>query len=1073
MKKITKMKLINWHQFHNQTIDITDNVMLTGENGTGKSTILDAIQFVLTAGKVKFNSAANDSAKRSIKTYMRAKLGVEGKEVLRTGAVISVIALEYFDEKSGKSNVLGVHLTLSESDYLRKLFFNYQGTISDDYFFNAHHVKERVNFRKTIQQIDSNASFVEKEDEARELFRRIMGVDKKYADLIPRALAFKPLSKVDEFIFEFILKEESIDIPVLSENIRNYRLLENKLKEVEEKIAALTHIDETYNSFIQAKENIKTSKDLTIYYQIKQTQDTLNQIHKNITIHTSEIEAISNQLLTLEQQRIDLSNQQHHYQSLLDGNADYQQMKELKNELERSKMTLAQKEKAYQSFMKEFHQEIEIYKKLRLFAPFVEKVQEASYDTSLLRSSLNTITQELLSRNDQLQKELSKIEYDLDKQRSDEQALKAIHARLKQHRFSYKPEMERLLKILKEELLAHYGKPIEVRPVCEYLEIQDEEWRQAIEGYMNTQRFDLIIEPEYYDFAAKVYEAHHKKDRLFNTGIVNCARLLQYDKVDENSVATLISSKNRYALLYAKMILGRVTKANSVEEMKQYRTALTKSCMVYKNYTLRALNPKVYEIPYIGIEAYKLQIKLIETKLNQLKETMNEKTKIQKTHEKKLYLIRQSKSALLVKQVSIIDEYHTIKQATTSLQKQYDAIKNNPTYIDYLNALEKVQKELNALNQTISEKYTFKGQQQESLKGAQEELLQSEQKLESLQSQDIDFHIYQQQITYFNEKYKKNYQRTLNELHTIIVDGENTLHMKENQVIQNMHDFNLVFDTGYEESINGYHQYQDELMRLRDIEVVERQSEVIEAKRKSEASFQESFISKLQSNIKNARREIDQLNKGLVEIDFNGDRYRFICTKSKNPRYSRYYDIIMSGQQFYSEDLFTTSLSDENRAIMGELFDRLSDYEQGDDAIEQALRDFTDYRRYLSYDIEITHENGDVTLYSKVSDEKSGGETQTPFYVVIASSFQQRIKERPNEDSGCVVLFDEAFNNMDETRIQEMMKFYRELNIQIILAVPPARAETIMPYIETTLVVVKTSENAAIVRGINHAREGL
>ena len=283
-----------------------------------------------------------------------------------------------------------------------------------------------------------------------------------------------------------------------------------------------------------------------------------------------------------------------------------------------------------------------------------------------------------------------------------------------------------------------------------------------------------------------------------------------------------------------------------------------------------------------------------------------------------------------------------------------------------------------------------------------------------------------------------------------------------------MHDFNLVFDAGYEESIQGYPQYQEELLRLRDIEVIERQNEVSEAKRKSESSFQESFISKLQSYIKNARREIDQLNKGLVDIDFNGDRYRFICTKSKNPRYSRYYDIIMSGQQFYSEDLFTTSLSDENRAIMGELFDRLSDYEQGDDKMEENLRTFTDYRRYLSYDIEITHENGDVTLYSKVSDEKSGGETQTPFYVVIASSFQQRIKERANEDSGCVVLFDEAFNNMDETRIQEMMKFYRELNIQIILAVPPARAETIMPYIETTLVVVKTSDHAAIVRGINH-----
>ena len=304
--------------------------------------------------------------------------------------------------------------------------------------------------------------------------------------------------------------------------------------------------------------------------------------------------------------------------------------------------------------------------------------------------------------------------------------------------------MERLLKILKEELLEHYGKPIEVRPVCEYLEIVDEEWRQAIEGYMNTQRFDLIIEPEYYDFAAKVYEAHHKRDRLFGTGIVNCARLKKYDVVEENSVATLVTSKNTYALLYAKMILGKVTKANSVEEMKQYKTALTKSCMVYKNYTLRALNPKVYEIPYIGIEAYKLQMQLIESKLKELKAIIDEKTKTMKTHENRLQLIFQSKSPLLVKQLDIIDEYHTMKQSTSNLQKQFNAIKDNPSYMDYLNALEKVQDDLKALNQSISEKYTSKGKNEESLKNAQSQQLLIDQQLKDLQSHEIDFQLYDQ-----------------------------------------------------------------------------------------------------------------------------------------------------------------------------------------------------------------------------------------------------------------------------------------------------------------------------------------
>ena len=146
---------------------------------------------------------------------------------------------------------------------------------------------------------------------------------------------------------------------------------------------------------------------------------------------------------------------------------------------------------------------------------------------------------------------------------------------------------------------------------------------------------------------------------------------------------------------------------------------------------------------------------------------------------------------------------------------------------------------------------------------------------------------------------------------------------------------------------------------------------------------------------------------------------------------------------------------------MNELFKQmalLDDNESG----EKLLRKYTDYREYLDYDIKITHENGDFTKFSKVNREKSGGETQTPFYVVIASSFEQLIKQRYQEDSGCVVLFDEAFNNMDETRIQSMMKFYNELNVQIIIAVPPDRASTIMPYVDTTLAIIKSGDHSFV-----------
>jgi uncharacterized protein YPO0396 len=116
----------------------------------------------------------------------------------------------------------------------------------------------------------------------------------------------------------------------------------------------------------------------------------------------------------------------------------------------------------------------------------------------------------------------------------------------------------------------------------------------------------------------------------------------------------------------------------------------------------------------------------------------------------------------------------------------------------------------------------------------------------------------------------------------------------------------------------------------------------------------------------------------------------------------------------------------------------------------------------MSYDIEVTNKNGNKSYFSKVSKEKSGGETQVPFYIVIAASFQQLLTKNRRIDSGCIVLFDEAFNNMDESRIDAMMKFYNSLSIQLLIAVPPQRVSNIIHYVNTSLVIVKDNDYAIV-----------
>lgn len=53
MKKLKKILLINWLYFSKELIEVGDINFLTGKNGAGKSTVIDALQIVLL-GETKF-----------------------------------------------------------------------------------------------------------------------------------------------------------------------------------------------------------------------------------------------------------------------------------------------------------------------------------------------------------------------------------------------------------------------------------------------------------------------------------------------------------------------------------------------------------------------------------------------------------------------------------------------------------------------------------------------------------------------------------------------------------------------------------------------------------------------------------------------------------------------------------------------------------------------------------------------------------------------------------------------------------------------------------------------------------
>ena len=101
MIRMTRLHLINWHNFQDDIIDFKNITYLLGVNAVGKTTIMDAIRYCLTTNK-DFNTASNKkSGGHSWDLFIRSR---EQRIVsLRQGPYrFHIFGIEFLDENINK-----------------------------------------------------------------------------------------------------------------------------------------------------------------------------------------------------------------------------------------------------------------------------------------------------------------------------------------------------------------------------------------------------------------------------------------------------------------------------------------------------------------------------------------------------------------------------------------------------------------------------------------------------------------------------------------------------------------------------------------------------------------------------------------------------------------------------------------------------------------------------------------------------------------------------------------------------------------------------------------------------------
>ena len=1068
MKTLTKVKLINWHTFSNTEFEIYKNALITGENGTGKSTILDAIQYVLTVGKCKFNKAASDIGNRTLESYIRCKTGIEGHEYVRNGDVTTYIVLEFFDEKTKDYQIIGTVIDLPSGGRLNREFFQIlDSQINDVTFIEERKVLTKKEFKNTLNTHNQQGFFKDTIKEGERLFGNALGVKLKYFDLVTRALAFKAIDNVYQFIVDFLLKEDFVDIQNLRDSIKHYKVLEEKLKMSKKECDTLEEVIQFYNQYLENAFQIDVLDCTKEKLYERELRSLIENSQKRYQAIEDQLKFIQQKLNQFHQDEESYQEKYHQLDQSLRENDTYNLKNDLKKECERLKKEKEDKQKEYMDLLDELQQEAKLLKELRMH----KAIENEEYHTETLSTHLRKVEQEIIEKTNKTEYQRSSLQLEITKNVEQYNQYQEEYTSLKENQLYYRKEIQELICLLNEQLTKHFGKSIEIKPLCEYIEVKDEKWRNALEGYLNSQRFDLIVEPEYFEYALLVYEEYKNKRGIYGVGIVDVAKLAKYgDVVLKETLADQLECKNTYARWYVNMLLSKVHCVDDVTQLRNYPTAITPTCMLYKNYTARALNPRIYNKPYIGLGAIKIQLKTIEQQL----ETLQQEIKQQKVKLEALKntqsLLKKSNADKILYRIDLLDKYHSLEKEYQEVNERYQKLELDDSIISLQEECETVKK---LLDQTKKEKENAlmkKGSLENNLETFKEQLEQTQESYDVLHEKIIQFEMdhlelsqkADQKVIVYLKRFVKDFKSMKNEIDYQKSVSQDKARQVESQIEMKMKDYNNEYNIGFENSLKDIESYKHRFHQLKDMDIVSKEEKTRQAKLKCEESFKTSFISGLNEKIENAKKDIYELNKGLAQRDFNGETYEFCVSPTSRDDFKEYYKIIQSGKEYMANNLLSETLNENQRRIMDELFIKLSSVEN-DQETEKMLLEYTDYRNYLDYDIKIKYNSGDFAYFSKVNKEKSGGETQTPFYVIMAASFEQVVRNRnQNEGFGCVVIFDEAFNNMDEQRIQEMIKFYNEREIQTFIAVPPSRASTIIPYVNTRLLVIKQNQHSFV-----------
>ena len=1100
MKKLKKILLINWLYFSKELIEVDDINFLTGKNGAGKSTVIDALQIVLLGetNARNFNQAANEKSQRTLDGYLRADMDENNPGSRRGKDFSTFIACEFLDDMEGKQFVSGVVFDCRSDGSRQDRFFLYDGTLPEDCFIRQGEAIDIPTLRGFLKTYGVRGKLYDTHKEYQaDLLAKWNVHNEQVMRMMKKAVSFRPIVDIQKFITENICDiPEKPDIEAMQQNIRDYKRHEQLAQRQEEKLSALREIGRIYRDWQQSIDRWQVQSFLSLWAEKEEQQSLIDRTEVGKRDCEASLAETERRIESLEAEIEQKEARRRELDRAVAQSSVFQEEEKLQQEKRSRQEEQARLGKGLQSLALEIRREAVRLSSLcnsiggweeeeelvqvrraaeaaqKAYAVLAHADQEIfAYPLSLFEQAQRAVT----DLYNTLRSAAHRVDDLLAEYRAEADQKETTLANLRKNVKDYPRGLIQLRDRLRVELEQRAGRPVEVSILADVLEIREEAWRGAVEGYLNAQKFYLLVEPDHYQIALKIYDRIKREFGQNSFGLVDIGKLREDHRAEPaaNSLAQKVETQNNLARSYINYLLGRVVCCNRVEELRTYRTAITVEGMLYQGYVARPLRRTWMDDAFIGRRAVALRIQHLEEDLKQLKSDMQ--------HWSPILLVLQQRDDPLFNQFFVqntVEEKLRDYLRWLEVKTEIKQIEEQISQLDLLwldeqrRIITHLDQEIKSLNGKKDEKSVSLGRLREQLHHLEYERLPEQyQKLSQLEdsiresfSPDYQERIglprYQQELERLKRPsvVRKNFSDQLERT-------KNERDRTERSLFQARQEYGERFKPcPFRVDAPDNEEYESEQRTLEESELPKFREKIKAARESAMEQFQNDFLSKLKASIDQVQQQVRNLNKALKQAKFGTDQYQFRI--ERNPDYADYYDMIMAPELMEGEGgLFAVPFQQKYGKLIETLFNQIA---MSDDTqlnarkqseLQQNIERFTDFRTYLKFDLETTDQNGSRQLLSQTLNTKSGGETQTPFYIAVLASFAQlyQVNNPSNLASNTVrlVVFDEAFNKMDSDRIVESVRLLRKMGLQAIICTPPDKLPDIMPLADRTHLVIK------------------